>query len=970
MTSVEIVEKIKRVLADPEGLTFGALSSLASDYASRCRRLDERLGRAVACVHTGALCEAARLVQDGNLLNEFQALSFENVDEWQAICRQLGCDVAAKVSADNGKEMQLFYFSYEESRDLFARHRLLALQGAAPKDRLDVLYQLRAKFPKCQSFIRSIGELEKAREREIANDLKKIDSSNPPEEFFRAALAELESPNRITPVSQELLTNLHAWEAFAASSTLTAQLRELLNRWAVAYSENDEKAELACLNSYRTGVFAPALGYLEPDERETVELLQRHAAQIERREQARAELKRKTKELARASETLDDVDKLSNLMATAEMLAENAQMQLDPALKAACARRVESLQLQKSRRSTVVMTAGAAILVLFSVAALFSIYRAQTQRDANKAAETINSKLDEFERNNVYAAFEETAALVDRTGKKHPNYKNTEAYEKAEERFARVQEAENKRAARLNDEMIKYANQLKNNELPPVASLKDLCRTKDELDKYEQLQKRYRKVESENSARVNDEFRTNLETLAGDLEAAKEKSGGDAAPAIAKARSFLTSLRAAQETSKIESTLIQELDAIETQLDGLEKRLALRQKDDEFTRSLLSQVGSVSSYSEKLGSAALDGESAALVESAKKDVENAARAERYNLFIGKNGDPLAWAKNADAFAQFSSMAEGAKEMLDFAPEYSELEEKIRDWRGFAEAGGFDKLEKALREALEPYSKKLYLYYDGVAKEYVYLNKIPTGPNDAEVERQISKTETGKWNKLSSFTNETFRSEDFSETVQSQWHRELAERKFDGPRDLIKYVAEFLNNVCRATDAQLDPSIKVKILKEVLESAAKCPGLETAAERFEEAYLDKEFVINFDPFEYGKEAQANREIASAIWNEAGSLSDLLKGVEKEFEESAAVSWPRYEWVGFIDAADGEASVKLGDSEAVRKKLAKSATLWIARGNSPAVRCGEFIDGKPELNSARDWAQYRWTPVYQRVEPNNQ
>lgn len=968
MTSVEIVEKIKRVLADPEGLTFGALSSLARDYASRCRRLDERLGRAVACVHTGALCEAARLVQDGNLLNEFQALSFENVDEWQAICRQLGCDVAAKVSADNGKEMQLFYFSYEESRDLFARHRLLALQGAAPKDRLDVLYRLRAKFPKCQSFIRSIGELEKAREREIANDLKKIDSSNPPEEFFRAALAELESPNRVTPASQELLTNLHAWEAFAASSTLTAQLRELLNRWAVAYSENDEKSELACLNRYRTGVFAPALGYVEPDERETIELLQRHAAQIERRDQARAELKRKTKELARASETFDDVDKLSNLMATAEMLAENAQMQLDPALKAACARRVESLQLQKSRRSTVVMTAGAAILVLFSVAALFSIYRAQTQRDASKAAETINSKLDEFERNNVYAALEEAAAFVERNGQKHPNYKNTEAYEKAEERFARVQEAENKRAARLNDEMIKYANQLKNNELPPVASLKSMCRTKDELNKYEQLQKRYRKVESENSARVNDEFRTNLETLAGDLEAAKEKTGGDAGPAIAKARSFLTSLRATQETSKIEGTLIQELDAIETQLDGLEKRFASRQKDDEFTRGLISQVGSISAYSEKLGAAALDGESAALVESAKKDVENAARAERYNLFIGKNGDPLAWAKNADAFAQFSSMAEGAKEMLDFAPEYSELEEKIRDWRGFAEAGGFDKLEKALREALELYSKKLYLYYDGT--QYVYLTEKPVADGDnSNVLRQIKANgDTEKWSVPSSWKEKDF--DRITETVQSQWHRELAERKFDGPRDLIKYVAEFLDKVYRATDEQLDPAIEVKFLKDVFDGVGQCPGFEEANEIFKEAWLDNELSLDFDPFAPREEAQADRKIATAILKEAGSLSDLLKGVEKEFEEAAAVSWPRYEWVGFIDAAAGEASVKLGDSETVRKKLAKSATLWIARGDSPAVQCGEFVDGKPELNSARDWAQYRWTPVYQRVEPNNQ
>ena len=307
-------------------------------------------------------------------------------------------------------------------------------------------------------------------------------------------------------------------------------------------------------------------------------------------------------------------------------------------------------------------------------------------------------------------------------------------------------------------------------------------------------------------------------------------------------------------------------------------------------------------------------------------------------------------------------------MLDFAPEYSELEEKIRDWRGFAEAGGFDQVEKALREALEPYSKKLYLYYDGT--QYVYLTEKPVadGDNSNVLRQTTANGDTEKWSVPSSWKKEDF--ERITETVQSQWHRELAERKFDGPRDLIKYVADFLDKVYRATNEQLDPAIEVKFLKDVFDGVGQCPGFEEANEIFKEAWLDNELSLDFDPFAPREEAQADRKIATAILKEAGSLSDLLKGVEKEFDEAAAVSWPRYEWIGFIDATDGEASVKLGDSEAVRKKLAKSATLWIARGNSPAVRCGEFIDGKPELNSARDWAQYRWTPVYQRTEPNNQ
>ncbi len=241
MTTEELIEKIKRVIADPEGLTRSQLETLASEYASRCRRLNAKLDRAVACVRSGQLCEAERIERDGKLVAELQNLSFEEDSLWRDVCRGAGCDVTAQVSVDAATELQLFVLKYDEVKDVFKKYRRLSLEVGPAGERLDLLYQLRAKFPKAQTIARSIEALEDERIDEISERLKKVDSNNPPKEFLETALAELENPVRIKPAPEQMLQSLRAWVGYTRNQANVAALRQFIVTWAQAKLNYDDR---------------------------------------------------------------------------------------------------------------------------------------------------------------------------------------------------------------------------------------------------------------------------------------------------------------------------------------------------------------------------------------------------------------------------------------------------------------------------------------------------------------------------------------------------------------------------------------------------------------------------------------------------------------------------------------------------------------------------------------------------------
>lgn len=292
MTTIALVEKIKRILSDPEGITEEELRALASEYASRCRRVNDKLGRAASCIRAGALCEADRVERDGNLLQEYQTLAFENSGEWREVCRSLGCDVTARLSDENGAELQMFVFSFDESRELFARHRFLATTGASVAERLDVLYQIAVKFSQYPTIVRQIETLERERVNEIERALNDPEKGKEPG-FIDAAVAELTAPERLTPAPASLLKKLQAKGRSRQTEQAAAALRLVLDDWANAKLSNSNAKMIEILKYYRSNGYAKYAGLLLPDEREALNVLERESIALERQSKIEANAARR-----------------------------------------------------------------------------------------------------------------------------------------------------------------------------------------------------------------------------------------------------------------------------------------------------------------------------------------------------------------------------------------------------------------------------------------------------------------------------------------------------------------------------------------------------------------------------------------------------------------------------------------------------------------------------------------------------
>ncbi|MDD3588869.1 MAG: hypothetical protein PHO46_01170 [Thermoguttaceae bacterium] len=961
MTTAELIEKIKRILVDPEGLTREDLEALASEYASRCRRLNAKLDRAVACIRSGQLCEAERLERDGKLIDEIQALSFPNADLWRAVCRGAGCDVTAQVSADAATELQLFILDFEGVANVFRQYRRLSLEVAPAKDRLDLLYQLRAKFPKTPTIDNTVAALEKERIEQISEQLKSMDPKNPPKEFILETCEELENPVRTTPAPEQMLQNLRAWRDYINNMTQIEQLKQFVIIWAEAKYNNDEKRMIACLAQYRSSNYAEFLNALSAEEREALDVLSREAQALERKKTAQAELKRKTTELARAAQTTHDVDKLSNLIASAELVAENAEQSVDHKVATAAAQRIESLQLQQSRRSTFLVVSAAVIVFLFSAAVLYSIHRAQFLKDASLAAAEIEGALDEFVETKYDTPLETARKKVEDYTKKRPKFQSVQAFDEAVVRYRKISEEEERRAFEF-DKNAKLI--LENLEAgyphDPTSLEKRLARSVEDQRRCQDLRTLYTDVllaYNDNRAEKNQDL---LNLLDKKLQDTLALPAADRRGAIAEIRTQIALFKNSPSGEEQDRLFIQQLDALNNELDALSEQTKRARKAADITGELQEAIGVSSRYNATLDrlKETLDEADVKLADLAARDVDNASRAKVWNSFLADASSPLAWTKDAAAFEKIDAKAEGAEDALAFAPEYNELADRIETWRPFAEAGGFAAMRDALKKAVEPYATPLWLYHNAKSDQYVYLTSKPESAESKGIER-ADGAETRKYD-VSKLTDEEIAG--ISEACQYALYQKVNSAKVDDdPTALFKLYSTLIRETAALPETAVDPLLKAKLLSELLKPCKDCPGLLLVNERFEVACEDSklDFEANFYD---NTESKEQREAAVKLLADFGAINKALDSAEKNFEDAIKPIQGYYEWVGYIDVADGEAQVFFGPA---RPK--DGQTLWVARGtDASAVECGEVVGTKGELNLLRDWEQYRWTLVYARSD----
>ncbi len=966
MTTEELIEKIKRVLNDPEGLTREQLETLSSEYASRSRRLNAKLDRAVACIRAGQFCEADRIEREGKIIDELQTLSFEEDSTWRDVCRGANCDATAQPSFDAAMELQLFVLKFDEVRDVFQEYRRLSVAVAPAKERLAPLYRLRVKFPNAQTISRTIEALEDEFVADVTERLRKIDPQNPPADFFEEALAELENPARIKPAPEPLIQELRVRVNDARNRSAVAATRRFLNDWARAKIEYDERKTPENENKtldyyarYKSGGYAATIGSLNDDERAVVDLLCGEARTLERKRAASAELKRKTNELARAARTARDADSLSNLMAAAELTAENAESRVDKSVAEAVEKRIETLQLQKSRRATMIVGTAAALILLFSAAILFSIHRAQFEKEVNQAAKEINDKLDEFVADNLDSSLEDARKRVDDYAKRKPNYNEVQTYLEAVERVKKISKAEENRAFEFAEGAADVEKFLNAGFPRDPGFLNGKARTIAEKTRCRELSGLYVEV----LAAYNDERDEKNEEL---LDALQKEWTDFQTLAPAKRRAALADMKRKIALYKEPVSgerqndyFVERLNALQEQIDATSEREKQERKNNAILDDLRNQIGSISKYNEKLETMrnALDEADSKLAELAAGDVENVSRANVWNNYIADASFPLKWTKNAPSFEKIAGKADAAKDALSFAPEYEELTTRIKTWRAFAESGGFDAMRTALENALEPYSTPLYLRRDPDSGERVYLTSKPESPDAENVERETGEEQKKKFD-LSKLSDEDFK--EIKEALQCSLYREVKQKNLDDPRELVDEIVSLLRRVGDASEETLDPLLKAILLNDLLKSCRNCPGFDVVNERFDDACENStlDFKTNFYR---NADAKAQRENAIKLLDDFGSVGAKLDEAISEFAEASAPIKGRYEWIGHVDAVGDKATVAFGS-----ERPENGRSLWIARGTETAVECGTVVNGEAELNARRNWGQYRWTPVYARTE----
>ena len=94
MTNAELVEKIRRILEDPESASPDEQREAARLYATRVRRVQEGFRRALGRLNNGELADADWILTDGSLLEDYAALTLPGAEDWQVVCRTFDYEVA------------------------------------------------------------------------------------------------------------------------------------------------------------------------------------------------------------------------------------------------------------------------------------------------------------------------------------------------------------------------------------------------------------------------------------------------------------------------------------------------------------------------------------------------------------------------------------------------------------------------------------------------------------------------------------------------------------------------------------------------------------------------------------------------------------------------------------------------------------------------------------------------------------
>lgn len=355
----DIVAEINTFLKAGQARSQGELTDLATTYAAFCRQANVRLRQCADCLRRGLRTEAiAHAEVDPDLLDLVAALDLPSLTDWNTVCASNDLEMAPELPLEVAEELNKAYVAQEPVKELLRQVRLMALGRAPIRDRLAALRVLAQKDPTTPQVEEDIREFEAARLQEIdpevgrafeAEDIGRLQTlvrelsdqrwRRPEASVLLSRITRQARDLQIKKglgVLESLLNELHAAHAAFAYE----ECRSLLNKWDRIVQDNQ--------------LTVPA------DLSEQVRPVQTYVEQVE--EEAQTEQMFRDACSALSNSLLDDAPNASDLRKLYGD-ARSFDLPLPEDLERQYRIKVDELDLTRRRRSRVLFS-GAAVLVL------------------------------------------------------------------------------------------------------------------------------------------------------------------------------------------------------------------------------------------------------------------------------------------------------------------------------------------------------------------------------------------------------------------------------------------------------------------------------------------------------------------------------------------------------------------------------------------------------------------------------
>ena len=988
MTNAELVEKIKRILEDPESSTGEEQQEAARVYASRLRKVDEGMRRALGQLNSGALSDAYRIITDGALLEEYAGLSFGGSADWRVVCRTFDYEVAPTLDDGARAQLALFRDQYEPVNELFARRRRQAMENAPSLSQLETLYRIEELFGAHDFLSRQIENLERRRNDELASALHSVTAENVLALDFKALIAEFRDARRHTPVSNEVLRKYKSWYEYAQSCHELDALRDLIARWQTASEDQDAYAILEMLQEYRQGEYKHAAAFVTDAEMNALSELVDHALKLERAETLRHDAQRKAETLRAALlRSTTDVDKLHDLWEAAEVAANNAGVSIPPDVEKDYRRATNALDTQR-RRKRFAVTALVLVVVAFFVAlTTLSIMHSANVKKATAAAAAIQAYIDAFERHDAKSgpALETAAATIAKNRETNPKFNDVPEYASVVEYFEQLQANEKKRLHDIEDlrDSIDAAHDEGRAVPNLVENLKKLLFNDLEKEKYDYIRLHQEDnnllyARNEESVKKYSDLVDEMTLKAKELQDSPDLTLNQAGELLHELRAGIAKLKSMESRGEIAQAAVNSRKAVEASVNGSERRLKLRAALESHGSALGAAVGAADEYVKTLqkiksetainsdsepeedGDGALSSLGATL-DAAIVDVANAANAVAWNK-IATNWPTVNDSVKTKAASSSATKALAAKG-LAFAPEFKEYQETRKDFDKFAERGGYSNSASMIASALEKLKTQTWTFYDSKDDRYYYLTSAPErGKSNLKYLADPDDEST------KGFAVDNFDSEKVAASKPSVQYT-IAKKASDAfrteptPERWFEVVEFALRELNSAEEQTLDPVVKLQTLAVFVLASESYPGFEELHTWLETTRKTSGFDFSINAYQPSKELLEQREIAKKALRDAPDLVKTLASVKTAFDDGARPLGRKYQWIGYLDDVNSEPKLVVGTG----KKAPEGATLWLARGaDATAEQIGVMSKDGATFSTTRDLTQCRWSPVYVRVE----